>query len=148
MSATEPRLLHGGCSIDDRGRVAFVNEFDLSQCRRFYSVENFAAGTVRAWHAHKKERKWVMVTAGAALVCCVPVDDWESPSTDAKIHRFALDASQPAVLEIPPGYANGAMSLQSGTKIVYFSDARLDESLEDDFRFPARHWDPWQVVER
>ena len=49
---------------------------------------------------------------------------------------------------MPAGYANGAMSLLPGTRLVYFSDAPLDASLEDDVRYPARHWDPWHVEER
>jgi dTDP-4-dehydrorhamnose 3,5-epimerase len=145
---TPPRLIPGGLSSDDRGRVAFVNDFDPSSCRRLYFVENFSAGLVRAWHAHKHERKWVLAVSGAALACCVEVDDWESPSPDLEVHRFTLDASNPSVLEIPAGYANGAMSLLPGTRLLYFSDALLDASLEDDYRFPARHWDPWSVAER
>jgi dTDP-4-dehydrorhamnose 3,5-epimerase-like enzyme len=111
-------------------------------------VENFSAGTVRAWHAHRRERKWVTAVAGAALACCIEIDDWESPSRDAEVHRFVLDAANPAVLEIPAGYANGAMSLSPSTKLLYLSDATLDASLDDDIRFPARHWDPWHVAER
>jgi dTDP-4-dehydrorhamnose 3,5-epimerase-like enzyme len=145
---SSPRLIAGGLSSDDRGRVAFVNDFDPSVCRRLYFVENFAAGLVRAWHAHKHERKWVLAVSGAALACCVEVDDWASPSRDLEVHRFTLDASNPSVLEIPAGYANGAMSLLPGTRLLYFSDAPLDASLEDDYRFPARHWDPWQIAER
>jgi dTDP-4-dehydrorhamnose 3,5-epimerase len=143
-----PKVIPGGCSIDDRGRVHFANEFDLSECRRLYLVENFAAGTVRAWHAHRRERKWVIAVSGAALVCCVEIDDWSAPSAAAEVHRFVLDASSPSVLAIPPGCANGAMSLVSQTKLLYFSDAGLEASLDDDVRFPARFWDPWHVPER
>lgn len=143
-----PHLIAGGVSSDDRGRVYFANDLDLRRCRRMYIVENFASGTVRAWHAHRRERKWVMAIAGAAVACCVEIDDWDAPSRDAEIHRFTLDADHPAVLEIPAGYANGAMSLVAGTKLLYLSDASLEESLEDDVRYPARHWDPWGVVER
>jgi dTDP-4-dehydrorhamnose 3,5-epimerase-like enzyme len=128
--------------------VSFVNEFDPSRSRRLYIVENFAVGTVRAWHAHRREWKWVMAIAGAALACCVKIDDWESPSPDAEVERFTLDAAQPGVLEIPGGYGNGAMSLVGGTKLIYFSDSTLETSLEDDIRFPARYWDPWRVTER
>jgi len=144
----KPELIRGGVASDDRGRVAFANEFDLGPCRRFYVVENFAVGTVRAWHAHRRERKWVMAIAGAALACCVEIDDWDAPSRDAEVHRFTLDASQPAVLAVPAGYANGAMSLLPGTRLMYLSDAGLEDSLEDDIRYPARHWDPWHVAER
>jgi dTDP-4-dehydrorhamnose 3,5-epimerase-like enzyme len=148
VSAEKPRLIPGGCSADDRGRVYFANDFDPSQCRRFYLVENFAQGTVRAWHAHRHERKWVMPISGATLACCVEIDDWTSPSPESEVHRFVLDASQPSILSIPPGYANGAMSLTPDAKLLYLSDAILEESMEDDIRYPARHWDPWRVRER
>jgi len=148
MSLTEPELIPGGTATDDRGRVHFANEFDLRDARRLYIVENFAAGTVRAWHAHRHERKWVMALAGAALACCVAIDDWGAPSQDAKVHRFTLDGDRPAVLAIPAGYANGAMALLPGTRLLYVSDASLEESLGDDVRYPARYWDPWQVAER
>lgn len=148
MSDEKPKLIQGGVAADDRGRVYFANDLDLSQFRRLYFVENFAQGTVRAWHAHRHERKWVMAVSGVALACCVEIDDWDSPSPSAEIHRFTLDASSPSVLAIPAGYANGAMSLTADTKLLYFSDASLDDSLEDDIRFPARFWDPWHVGER
>jgi len=143
-----PKLIVGGVASDDRGRVYFANDLDLSQCRRLYFVENFAVGTVRAWHAHRHERKWVLAVSGAALACCVEIDDWETPSPDAQVHRFVLDASNPSVLEVPSGYANGAMSLAANTRLLYLSDASLEGSLGDDVRFPARLWDPWQVAER
>jgi dTDP-4-dehydrorhamnose 3,5-epimerase-like enzyme len=144
----EPRLIAGGSSSDDRGRVYFANDFDMRDCVRMYIVENFSTGTVRAWHAHRHERKWVMALSGAALACCVAIDDWESPSTDAKVHRFTLDAANPAILEVPAGYANGAMALLPQTRLMYLSDASLEETLKDDIRYPARYWDPWQVAER
>jgi len=148
MSDAEPRLLAAGASSDERGRVYFANDFDLRSCRRMYIVENFATGTVRAWHAHRRERKWVLALTGAALACAVAIDDWESPSRDSQVHRFTLDAEHPAVLEIPPGFANGAMALVAQTKLLYLSDASLEQSLQDDVRFPARYWDPWHVAER
>jgi dTDP-4-dehydrorhamnose 3,5-epimerase len=148
MSAETPELIAAGAAADDRGRIYFANDFDLRQCRRMYIVENFATGTVRAWHAHRRERKWVMALAGAALACCVSIDDWEAPSREAEVHRFTLDAEQPKLLAIPAGYANGAMSLLPRTKLIYFSDAGLDDSLQDDIRYPPRYWDPWHVAER
>src|SRR5262249_54852930 len=141
-SEEAPRLIAANVSTDDRGRVYFANDFDLRQCRRMYIVENFATGTVRAWHAHQRERKWVMALTGAALACCVKIDNWDSPSTDVPVDRFVLDAARPQVLAIPAGYANGAMALLGDTKLLYLSDASLKESMDDDFRYAARHWDP------
>jgi len=143
-----PELIPGGVSSDDRGRVSFANGLDLSNCRRMYFVENFSVGTVRAWHAHRHERKWVLAVRGAALACCVEIDDWQTPSADTEVHRFVLDARSPSVLSVPAGYANGAMSLAPETKLLYLSDATLEASLDDDIRFPARFWDPWPVAER
>lgn len=148
MSLPEPELIRGGVAADDRGRVYFANDFDVAEVRRFYIVENFAIGTVRAWHAHRHERKWVMAVAGAALACCVAIDDWDAPAKDATVHRFTLDADHPALLAIPPGCANGAMTLLPGTKLLYMSDAALGDSLGDDVRYPARYWDPWVVEDR
>jgi dTDP-4-dehydrorhamnose 3,5-epimerase-like enzyme len=140
-----PELIRGGVSADHRGRVAFVNDFRPEAAKRFYIVESYAVGTVRAWHGHKHERKWAIALAGAALACCVKVDDWEQPSQAAEVHRYTLDATLPAVLAIPAGYANGAMSLLPGTRLMYLSDVTLEDSLDDDYRFPPRHWDPWHV---
>ncbi len=144
----EPRLIKGGLAVDDRGRVSFVNDFDFEGVKRFYTVENHTSGFIRAWHAHKKEAKYVLVVQGAALVGAVAIDDWDTPSKDAQVHRHVLSAASPAVLYVPAGYANGFMSLTEDTKIMFFSTSSLAESAGDDFRYDARHWDPWTVEER
>lgn len=142
------RLFKGGISIDDRGEVGFVNDFDFAGVRRFYTVTNFKKGFVRAWHGHRKETKYFTVVRGVALICGVEVDDWKSPSKDLKIHRFVLSEKTPSVLCLPAGYANGAMSLTEDCMMVVFSTSTLDESLSDDVRFPPRYWNPWDVEER
>ena len=40
------------------------------------------------------------------------------------------------------------MSLSDDAKVVFFSDSTLEDSLNDDFRFPARYWDIWHIEER
>jgi dTDP-4-dehydrorhamnose 3,5-epimerase len=52
------------------------------------------------------------------------------------------------VIYIPPGYANGFMSLTSDLKLMYFSTSTLDQSAGDDIRYDARYWDIWDVIER
>jgi dTDP-4-dehydrorhamnose 3,5-epimerase-like enzyme len=143
-----PRLLRGGLAVDDRGAVGFVNDFDFAGVKRFYTVQNHAAGFVRAWHGHRREAKHVTVVQGAMLIACVEVDDWERPSPALPVHRFVLSASTPAVLYIPAGYANGNMSLTADAKAIFFSTATIAESKDDDIRFDARLWDPWTVEER
>jgi dTDP-4-dehydrorhamnose 3,5-epimerase len=143
-----PRLIEGGLTVDDRGVVSFVNDFDFAGVKRFYIVTNHKSGFVRAWHAHRHESKYVMVVQGAAIVAAVAIDDWEHPSKDAQVYRYVLSAQKPAVVYIPAGYANGFMSLTPDAKIMFFSTSSLEESCGDDVRYDPRYWDAWQVIER
>ena len=144
----EPSLLRGAIAVDDRGEVGFVNDFDFAGVRRFYTVRNHQSGFVRAWHGHRREGKYVLAASGSALVCAVAIDDWQTPSRDAVVHRYVLSERTPAILFIPPGYANGFMSLSDDSKLVFFSTSSLSDSKDDDVRFHARYWDPWTVEER
>ena len=144
----EPTLLQGGISIDDRGEVTFVNGFNFEGVKRFYIVSNHRQGFVRAWHAHKKEAKYVIVVNGAAKVGAVAIDNWDAPATNAKVYTYVLSEKRPAVLFIPSGYANGFMSLSDESKLVFFSTKTMGEAKDDDIRYDARYWDVWSVEER
>jgi dTDP-4-dehydrorhamnose 3,5-epimerase len=146
--STVPYIIEGGLAVDDRGDLAFVNDFHFEGVKRFYMVSNHRAGFVRAWHAHRHEAKYVIAVQGAAIVAAVAIDNWEHPSKNAQVHRYVLSAQKPAVLYIPAGYANGFMSLTTDTKLIFFSTATLEESRNDDVRYDSRYWDAWQVVER
>jgi dTDP-4-dehydrorhamnose 3,5-epimerase-like enzyme len=149
MTAVDtPRLLEGGLVVDDRGSVAFVNPFDFAGVKRFYLVANHRRGFVRAWHAHRREAKYVTIVSGAAVVAAVEIDDWEHPSRDTPVQRFVISSAKPAVLFIPRGYANGFMSLTDDTKLMFFSTSTVGESQDDDVRYDAHHWDVWTVEER
>ena len=145
---TAPYVIEGGLAVDDRGDVAFVNDFHFDGVKRFYLVSNYRAGFVRAWHAHRRESKYVTVVQGAAVVAAVAIDDWDRPSKTAQVHRFVLSAQKPSILFIPAGYANGFMSLTPDTKLLFLSTATVEESRSDDVRYDARYWNAWDVVER
>ena len=144
----KPAIIDGGLAVDDRGQVSFVNNFDFKGVKRFYLVSNHKVGYVRAWHAHKKESKYVMVVRGAAVVGTVAIDNWEKPSKAANAQRHVLSEKSPKLLYIPAGYANGLMSLTKDAQLIIFSTATLAESRNDDFRYDSRHWDIWGVEER
>lgn len=131
-------LISGGLSVDDRGKVSFVNDFDFKDVKRFYMVENHSKGFVRAWHGHKDESKYVLVVSGSALVAIKPLE-----STNEEISTFVLSESTPKVLYIPAGNYNGFKTLEEGTKVIFFSTATIEESMNDDVREPARRWDIW-----
>jgi dTDP-4-dehydrorhamnose 3,5-epimerase-like enzyme len=151
MSVTlsnDPVLLAGGLAVDDRGELGFVNDFHFEGVKRFYTVANHRQGFIRAWHGHRREAKYVTVVSGAAVLGAVAIDDWENPSRELNVKRFVVSARKPAVLYIPPGCANGFMSLTEDTKLMFFSTSTLEESLDDDIRFDSRRWDIWGVLER
>lgn len=142
------KFISGGTAIDDRGKLQFINDLSLVGFKRFYLVQNHKQGFIRAWHGHKLEAKAVVVVRGAALVCGVQIDDWEKPSKELPVIRQVLSEDKFGALWIPPGFANGFMTLSEGCVLMFLSTSTLEESSGDDIRFPSRYWNPWEVEER
>jgi len=145
---SEPRLIDGGLAVDDRGETFHVNDFTFKNVKRFYVITNHTPGFIRAWHGHKQAAKFVFVISGAALIGAVKIDNFDNPNPAAPVSRFVLSQHKPAILYIPPGYANGAMTLSADAKIVYFATDTLSETHHDDWRYNAHYWDIWQVEKR
>ena len=142
LSSMDPIFFESNSSSDERGTVSFTNDLNLQKAIRTYKVENSQLKTVRAWHGHKVEEKWVNVEQGEFLVCVVKVDDFTSPSKDSEIQTYKMSPKD-GFLYIPPNFANGAMNLTEDNAIRYYSSSTLEESLNDDFRFESNYWDPW-----
>ena len=130
------KLMNGGISVDDRGSVRFVNDFNFENVKRFYQVENHRQGFIRAWHGHKKEGKYVYVSSGSALIGVVNMET-------EKVEKFVLSSKSPRVLYIPPNNFNGFKSLEENTVILFFSTSTLEESLGDDIRESHDKWNIW-----
>lgn len=124
------KVIRGNSFSDDRGQVKFVNDFDLSSVLRIYCIEP-KPGVIRAWQGHKKETKWFYAVKGSFLVKSVNMDTLNK--TD-----YQLNSSVSEVLEITPGHFNGFEALEEGSVLMVFSDLRLEESKEDDFRESLR----------
>lgn len=133
----EIKIINGGISVDDRGSVTFVNDFNFLDVKRFYVVENHRPGFIRAWHGHQKEGKYVFVVKGTALVGAVEM-------ASESIQKYVLSDRNPKVLYIPPGYANGFKTLENDTRIIFYSTSTLQDSLGDDIRFPFDKWNIWE----
>lgn len=130
------KILQGGVSVDDRGSLRFINDFNFEGVKRFYQVQNHRQGFIRAWHGHKKEGKYVYVVKGSALIGAVHMDT-------ENVQRFVLTSDQPKILFIPPNHYNGFKNLEDGTIIQFFSTATLSETLDDDIRHPYDKWNIW-----
>jgi dTDP-4-dehydrorhamnose 3,5-epimerase len=141
---TQPSLITGGISIDDRGTVSFHNEIGLEYWRRFYFVSNHELGFIRAWHGHKNEQKLAIPVTGTFLLSCVQIDDWEKPSQKIETQQFVLSSTTPRALFIPNGFANGFKSLTENSTIMFLSSSSLEDSQSDDFRYEWNYWYPWE----
>jgi dTDP-4-dehydrorhamnose 3,5-epimerase len=143
-------LINGGIAVDDRGTLNFANDFNFYGVKRFYQVQNFNTSTIRAFHGHLNEAKYVFVSKGSAIVAAVRLDDIKSPSKNQKVNRYILSDRNPQILFIPPKYANGFKPLEEDTRIIFFSTSSLEESKGDDYRFPIDYWgkDIWEVENR
>lgn len=141
-------IYNGDIAADDRGHVTFINDFDFNNVKRFYMVENHAAGFIRAWHGHKNEGKYVFVPKGSILLGAVKIDNWETPSSNLNVEKYTLSEKKPKVIYIPPGYANGFMNLELNTKVLFFSTSTLSESMGDDFRYQYDKWNIWSIEYR
>tara|TARA_X000000368_G_scaffold419061_1_gene421917 strand:+ start:6614 stop:7072 length:459 start_codon:yes stop_codon:yes gene_type:complete len=142
LNSMDPIFFESNSSSDERGTVSFTNDLNLQKAVRTYKVENSQLKTVRAWHGHKVEEKWVNVEQGEFLVCVVNINDFTSPSKDLEIQTYKMSYKD-GFLYIPPNFANGAMNLTEDNAIRYYSSSTLEESLNDDFRFESDYWDPW-----
>ena len=148
--SNKPKIIEGNLALDDRGHVSFINEFNFKGVKRFYVVDNISVNVIRAFHGHKKEAKYAYVPAGSAIIAAVKMDNTKSPNKKNQVHRFILSSRKPSVLFIPSGYANGFKFLEAGSKIIFFSTSSLEESKNDDYRFPHDYWgnDVWEVKHR
>jgi len=144
-------VYRGGISVDDRGKTSFVNDFDFKDVKRFYYIQNHKSPFIRAWHGHKRETKYITVVKGSAVIGVVKIDDWDTPTVMVNyegVKKMVLSSENPTVVRVPPGCANGVMTLTDDTIVMVFSTSTLTDSLSDDFRFDARLWDIWNIEER
>lgn len=136
----QPYVLHGGNHTDNRGTLKYINEFDLSEVRRFYTIEHLDTCIVRGWRGHRIDRRWFYVIHGAFLVNLVQIDNWVNPSPALMQSTFTLAESDPAVLCIPAGYANKIQALVSGSKMIVFADSSAEEAKNDDYLYPTDYF--------
>ncbi|RZL46282.1 MAG: hypothetical protein EOP00_15470 [Pedobacter sp.] len=136
-------LIKGGIFEDNRGILKFFNDFDMSLIKRFYIAEHFDDAVVRAWQGHQYEQKWFYVTEGSFKVILVRPDDWISPSVNLPYQEYLLNDKKNEILNISAGFATGFQALEKSSKLMIFSDATLDDSKNDDYRFEKDLWYKW-----
>ena len=130
----KPELIAGGNYSDVRGTLRFCNDFDMSMVRRFYTIANSVECPVRWWIGHRRETKWFFPLKGKTTIALEPMD-CSRAETPRRREELVLDADKPSVLKVEPG--NWFCIKQDGnSEVMVFSDCRVGEFKDDDFRRP------------
>tara|TARA_R110002051_G_scaffold3620_1_gene19679 strand:+ start:108 stop:530 length:423 start_codon:yes stop_codon:yes gene_type:complete len=130
----KPTLIDGDFFEDTRGRIDFVNDFDLSEIKRMYFTTNKEVNVFRGWQGHKMESRWFFCTAGKFEVQLIKIEDIDDVSGTLVKEKYILEAKTPQVLFIPSGYFNGFSSLEEGSKLMIMSNFKLGENPNDEVR--------------
>lgn len=135
-----PYIIKGGQHTDERGQICFNNDFDLSEVKRVYTIENWSTETIRGWQGHRIERRWFSAISGAFKIELILVDDWEKPSRDCKVFSFELLSDKLDILYVPKGYVSKIQSLELGSKLLVMADYLLGE-VKDEYRFEIEYFE-------
>lgn len=148
LSKDQITLIEGNKIFDDRGSVKFNNDFKFDNIKRFYIINNFNTSLIRAWHAHKKEEKFVMCIKGSIMIGAVKIMNFEDPDPKAKVFKKVLTSEKSEIIHIPKNFANGLKALEKKSELLIFSSSSLEESLNDDYRYPYNFWNIWEIENR
>ncbi len=140
MQDNKPYLISGSSYTDERGSLNFVNNFRFTGIKRFYTITHPDTGIIRAWQGHKTEQKHFFVSKGSFLINWVEIDNWDHPSTGLTPETKVLTDTEPVLLVLPPGHANGFKALEPNSTMIIFSNLSLEESQNDIIRYPSNQW--------
>lgn len=136
----KPYIIEGGKHTDYRGRFSFVNDFDFSNIKRFYILENSEEAKVRGWHVHKHDVKHFYCIKGSFEIAFVKIDNWDNPSVNLDVKSIILSELTSQILVIPAGYAFAIHSLIETSKLLNFSLLSLDETKDETIRYELNTW--------
>lgn len=115
-------IIKGGLHIDDRGKMTYINDFDLSITKRFYTIQHTNTEVIRAWQGHKIETKWFYVIKGTFKIAKVKINDWDHTKNNVEVTDYILSEKDPEILQIEPRYANGFKALEPGSILTIYSN--------------------------
>lgn len=137
------RLIQGDTYIDDRGKLDYFNNFDMSPIKRVYFTTHFNLDVVRAWQGHTIESRWFICVSGSFNIKLIEIDNWEAPSNLLTVENYVLNSEKKQVLYIPNGYVNGFRALKTDSKLMIMSNYNFNEIKDDQIRFDQNKWNEW-----
>ncbi|WP_298789314.1 hypothetical protein [uncultured Allomuricauda sp.] len=137
---TDDYIIEGEVFEDERGKLRFVNRFDMSEIVRFYEIAPKNEQIIRAWQGHEFEKKWFYCLSGSFICNIINIDSFDNPSDELIPKRVELNSENPQILEVPNGFATGIKASSKDARLQVFSNFGLKESKEDDYRYPLEKW--------
>lgn len=130
----------GGIAEDHRGSIRFVNDFDMTAVKRFYSIENKDTETIRGWRAHRTEQRWFYVLDGAFSMKTIRIDNWDQPSRELPVDETIMRSADQRVVHVPAGYGTAFQALEPGSRLLVFADYGIEHAKSDDYTYPTDYF--------
>lgn len=131
----KPFLHEGSLFQDHRGSLRYNNDFDASQIKRIYTIENQSTENIRAWQGHKIEQRWFSAINGSFLIKVIEPDHWENPSGTNASFEFVLEKKTLDFLHVPSGFLTGIKALEENSQLLVMADYALG-AIKDEYKFP------------
>lgn len=135
-----PKLIKGNVHKDSRGSLKYNNDFDLSQIKRMYVIENIDNQLKRGWQGHKIEQRWFSAISGQFTIVVLKIDNWNKPSENLKPNIFEINSDILNVLHIPSGYATCIQSNELESKLLVMADYNVGE-INDEYKFTLQQFE-------
>ena len=134
-----PIILSGNCFEDFRGKLFYNNDFDASNVKRIYIIENESINFERGWQGHSIEQRWFIATQGAFKIKLIEIDNWENPSKNLPRLLYFLESSSLDILHIPAGYVICIQALEEKSKLLVMANYQLGET-NDEYKYPSDYF--------
>ncbi|WP_185218500.1 WxcM-like domain-containing protein [Sphingobacterium mizutaii] len=132
--------IQGGIAKDHRGQIRFVNDFDMSEVKRFYIIKNTDLELIRGWRAHRIEQRWFYVLSGSFKIDIVEIDNWEQASKDLAVKTEIVKSADNKVLHLTSGYGTAFQAIEEGSELLVFSDFGIENAPMDDYTYPLDYF--------
>lgn len=134
------RLIAGGCHTDERGKICFINDFDMTLIKRFYLIKPSNSTIFRDWRAHKIEQRWFYVIKGSFEIKLIKIDNWESPNPSLPQEIFIISADENLVLHVPKGFGSSIKACEENSNLMVFADSSINQAENDNYFFSSNYF--------
>ncbi len=132
--------IQGGIAKDHRGQIRFVNDFDMTEVKRFYIIKNTDLELIRGWRAHRIEQRWFYVLSGSFKIDIVEIDNWDQASNNLAVKTEIVNSADNQVLHLSSGYGTAFQALEEGSELLVFSDFGIENAPKDDYTYPIDYF--------